>query len=85
MNNFQHHVTQLEALGFTLERGTLVGVGGGIPASQIGFRFCSGNTQVDTYLQSAFFEASKSHPVLGESQIIDGPDGEYSVTQILAA
>ena len=85
MNNFQHHASQLAALGFTLERGMLIGAGKFPAAKQIGVRFNSGNTQVDTYLLEEFFSASKSHPLLGESQIIDGPDGKYSVTQILAA
>ena len=84
MNNFQHHVSQLEALGFQLERGMLIGAGKFPTAKQIGVRFSSGNTQVDTYLLDEFFDASKSHPVLGESQIIDGPDGKYTVTAILA-
>jgi hypothetical protein len=84
VNNFQHHVSQLEALGFQLERGMLVGAGEFPAARQIGVRFSSSNTQVDTYLLDEFFNASKSHPVLGELQIIDGPDGKYTVTAILA-
>ena len=84
MNNFEHHISQLEALGFKLELGMLLGHSAAIDANQIGFRFGTSNTQVDTYLHNAFFDASKSHPVLGEQEIIDGPEGEYTVTQILA-
>lgn len=84
MKNFQHHVAQLENLGFQLERGMLTGAGKFAVAKQIGVRFLSGNTQIDTYLLDAFFDASKSHPALGESEIIDGPEGKYTVTQILA-
>lgn len=85
MNNFEHHVAQLEALGFQLERGMLVGAGRFARAGQIGTRFETDQVQVDTYLMEAFFEADKAHPVLGESQKLQGPQGEYSVTQILAA
>ena len=50
---------------------------------QVGTRFIGVNTQIDTYLQSAFFEADKAHPKLGESQKNSGPDGEYIVAPIL--
>ncbi|MFM7029716.1 MAG: hypothetical protein ACKOWK_01445 [Micrococcales bacterium] len=84
MNNFDHHVAQLEALGFTLERGMLVGDGRFPNANQIGTRFLGQRVQIDTYLHSAFFDADKAHPVLGESQEITGPDGSYRVQEILA-
>ena len=63
----------------------LIGDGKFPTTKQIGVRFSSGNAQVDTYLLNEFFDTSKSHPVLGESQIIDGPDGKYTVTAILAS
>ena len=85
MNNFDHHVAQLEALGFQLERGMLVGEGTFARADQIGTRFSTSEVQIDTYTREAFFEADKSHPVLGESQEFDGPDGKYLVTEILAS
>jgi len=84
VNNFQQHTAQLEALGFQLDRGMLVGAGKFPSSKQIGTRFSNSSAQVDTYLQSAFFDASKSHPVLGSSEIIDGPEGEYTITQILS-
>ena len=84
MNNFDHHVAQLEALGFALERGMLVGSGHFEITGQIGTRFIGGNVQVDTYTQASFFDADKAHPVLGESQEFTGPDGRYTVTAILA-
>ena len=83
MNNFEHHVASLEADAFVLERGMLVGAGKFAIQGQIGTRFISGKTQIDTYLLQAFFEADKSHPKLGESQKIQGPEGEYSVAPIL--
>jgi hypothetical protein len=73
----------LEADGFVLERGMLVGDSKFAMPGQIGVRFAGGNTQIDTYLLQAFFEADKSHPKLGESQKIQGPEGEYSVAPIL--
>jgi len=83
MSNFQHHVSHLEALGFTLERGMLVGAGMFGNADQIGTRFATAEQQIDTYTQSAFFEADKSHPKLGLHTTIDGPFGSYTVTEIL--
>ena len=84
MNNFDHHVAQLEALGFQLERGMLVGDGAFARADQVGTRFLTPEVQIDTYTREAFFEADKSHPVLGESQEFSGPEGNYVVTEILA-
>ena len=84
MNNFDHHVKQLEALGFQLERGMLVGDGNFASPGQIGTRFAGPNVQIDTYRLDAFFEADKAHPQLGESQEFEGPEGKYAVTQILA-
>jgi hypothetical protein len=84
VNNFDHHVSQLEALGFQLERGMLVGDGVFTRADQIGTRFSTHEVQIDTYTREAFFETDKSHPKLGESQDFDGPEGKYSVTQLLA-
>ena len=83
MNNFEHHISGLEAKGFVLERGMLIGEAKFVTDGQIGIRFTAANTQIDTYLQQAFFAADKAHPKLGESQIIQGPDGEYSVAPIL--
>ena len=83
MNNFDEHVAQLESLGFVLERGMLVGDGKFANASQIGTRFVSDHVQIDTYSMEAFFEADKAHPVLGEPQEFTGPNGKYTVTQIL--
>ena len=85
MNNFEHHIQQLEALGFQLERGMLTGAGSFPKAAQIGTRFSTAQVQIDTYLLEAFFEADKSHPILGESQKIQGPAGEYTVTELLTA
>lgn len=84
MNNFDHHVAWLTSLGFQLERGMLTGGGHFAVAGQVGTRFATDEMQIDTYLLEAFFEADKAHPVLGESQIIAGPDGDYTVTVILA-
>lgn len=84
MNNFDHHVKQLEALGFQLERGMLVGYGSFPSPNQIGTRFSGPKVQIDTYRLDAFFDADKAHPHLGESQEFDGPEGQYTVTQILA-
>lgn len=84
MNNFEHHISQLEALGFQLERGMLIGEGSFELANQIGTRFSTDLVQVDTYTREAFFEADKAHPVLGESQEFTGPDGKYLVTELLA-
>jgi hypothetical protein len=85
VNNFDHHVAQLEALGFTLERGMLVGQGTFANPAQIGTRFSTSEVQIDTYSQAAFFDTDKAHPTLGESQEFTGPDGVYRVTQLLAA
>ena len=84
MNNFEHHVQQLEALGFQLERGMLMGPGKFARADQIGTRFATDEVQIDTYTQEAFFETDKAHPALGESQEFTGPDGHYRVTALLA-
>ena len=84
MTNFEHFVADLESLGFTLERGMLVGDGHFPNPAQIGARFSSAFQHIDTYTLEAFFEADKSHPVLGDSAIIDGPDGNYTVTAIVA-
>jgi hypothetical protein len=83
VNNFEHHIASLEAEGFVLERGMLIGSAKFASQGQIGIRFASGNTQIDTYLLQAFFDADKAHPKLGESQKIQGPEGEYSVAPIL--
>jgi hypothetical protein len=83
VNNFEHHISALEALGFELERGMLIGEGKFATDGQIGTRFVSANSQIDTYLQTAFFGANKAAPKLGESQKISGPEGEYSVAPIL--
>jgi len=63
VNNFEHHVAQLERLGFQLERGMLVGAGNFGRADQIGTRFATSEVQIDTYTQEAFFETDKAHPV----------------------
>jgi hypothetical protein len=84
MTNFEHFVAGLESLGFTLERGMLVGDGHFANPAQIGARFATAYRQIDTYTQSAFFDADKSHPVLGAVESIDGPDGAYTVTAIVA-
>lgn len=84
MNNFEHHISQLEALGFQLERGMLIGDGSFELANQIGTRFATDEVQIDTYTREAFFEVDKAHPVLGESQEFTGPEGKYRVTQLLA-
>lgn len=84
MTNFDHFVASLESLGFTLERGMLVGDGHFANPSQIGSRFSTAVQQIDTYTQVAFFDADKSHPVLGASETIDGPEGAYTVTAIVA-
>jgi hypothetical protein len=83
VSNFHHHIEQLQKLGFALERGMLVGDGHFADARQIGTRFSTATTQIDTYTQAAFFAADKGHPVLGESQEFAGPDGTYTVTQLL--
>jgi hypothetical protein len=83
VNNFEHHISRLEALGFTLERGMLIGDGRFAEASQIGTRFATASVQIDTYTREAFFEADKAHPVLGESQQVAGPEGGYTVTALL--
>ena len=83
MNNFEHHIAQLEALGFELERGMLVGDGHFANPAQIGTRFETEAVQVDTYTQVAFFDADKAHPFIGESQEFTGPDGAYRVTELL--
>lgn len=85
MNNFEHHIAQLEALGFQLERGMLIGDGSFNLSNQIGTRFATAEVQVDTYTREAFFEADKAHPVLGESQEFTGPEGDYTVTALLAS
>jgi hypothetical protein len=84
MTNFDHFVASLESLGFAVERGMLVGEGHFANASQIGTRFSTAVQQIDTYTQSAFFQTDKSHPVLGASETIDGPEGAYTVTAIVA-
>jgi len=84
VNNFDHHVAQLEAIGFSLERGMLVAEGRFENPNQVGTRFISRRVQIDTYTQESFFNADKAHPVLGESQEFTGPDGEYRVQEILA-
>ena len=84
MTNFDHFVASVESLGFTLERGMLVGQGNFANPSQIGARFTTPNQQIDTYTLDAFFSADKSHPVLGVSENIDGPAGAYTVTAIVA-
>jgi hypothetical protein len=84
MTNFEHFVSGLESLGFALERGMLVGDGHFENPAQIGARFATAHQQVDTYTQAAVFEADKSHPVLGTAESIDGPDGAYTVTAIVA-
>jgi hypothetical protein len=85
VNNFEHHMAQLAAQGFTVERGMLIGAFA--DPVQIGVRFTGENTevntQVDTYLQSAFFDSNKSHPVLGPSSEVAGPEGNYRVFPIL--
>ena len=83
MNNFQHHIEQLEALGFSLERGMLVGAGRFADPNQIGTRFATAQQQIDTYTQDAFFDADKAHPKLSGETTIDGPQGKYTVTVIL--
>ena len=86
MNNFEHHMAQLAAQGFTVERGMLIGAFA--DPVQIGVRFTGENTgvntQVDTYLQSAFFDADKSHVKLGVATEVSGPEGLYKVLQILS-
>jgi hypothetical protein len=84
VNNFEHHISQLEALGFQLERGMLIGDGGFELTNQIGTRFATDEVQIDTYTRDAFFAADKAHPLLGESQEFTGPDGVYRVTALLA-
>jgi len=84
VNNFDHHVAWLNGLGFQLERGMLVGAGRFAVAGQVGTRFATDEVQIDTYLLEAFFEADKAHPVLGEAQVVAGPEGDYTVTAILA-
>lgn len=85
VNNFEHHIAQLVAQGFSVERGMLTGAFES--PDQIGVRFTAVaagvHTQIDSYLQSAFFEANKSHVKLGETQEIVGPQGVYKVAQIL--
>lgn len=49
----------------------------------IGFRFESGVQQIDLYIRDAFWDASKSHPLLGESQVFETIAGDYRSTQIL--
>ena len=83
MNNFEHHIGQLEALGLRLELGMLVGEGSFENPAQIGTRFSEPTVQIDTYLREVFFETSKSHPRLGNTVSFEGPDGTYSVTEIL--
>jgi hypothetical protein len=81
VSNFEHHIAQLADQGFTVERGMLTGAFA--DASQIGVRFVSANTQVDTYLVTEFFDADKSHPVLGVASEVSGPEGGYLVFPIL--
>ena len=81
MNNFEHHIAQLEAKGFSVERGMLIGAFD--DKTVIGVRFVSANTQVDTYLQSEFFDADKSHPKLGAADAVAGPEGSYLVFPII--
>jgi hypothetical protein len=86
VNNFEHHMAQLAAQGFTVERGMLIGAFA--DPVQIGVRFTGENTgvntQVDTYLQSAFFDADKAHVNLGVATEVAGPEGLYKVLQILS-
>jgi hypothetical protein len=85
VKNFEHHIAQLEALGFQLERGMLIGAGRFTTADQIGTRFATATAQIDTYTRESFFEADKAQPLLGESQVFAGPEGEYIVTPLLRA
>jgi hypothetical protein len=84
MTNFEHFVAGLESMGFKLERGMLVGDGHFANPTQIGARFATAYEQIDTYTLAAFFDADKFHPVLGTLDSIDGPDGAYTVTAIVA-
>lgn len=84
MNNFAHHMAQLEAQGFVVERGMLAGEARFAQPQQIGTRFESGRVQIDTYLLTEFFAANKAQPKLGNQEHFEGPEGDYTVTQILA-
>ena len=81
MNNYEHHIAALEAKGFAVERGMLIGTFD--QPNVIGLRFISANTQVDNYLLTEFFEADKAHPKLGAADEVVGPEGAYRVQPIL--
>ena len=68
MSAFDQFLTNLEKRGFKYESGFLIGE----PVSDdtIGYRLTTGEQQIDLYIREEFWDASKSHPKLAESQEI---------------
>jgi hypothetical protein len=83
MTTFEFFLEHLASLGLNYDTGFL------IPASEqkldapIGYRFESGHQQIDLYVREEFWNASKSHVKLGESQVIESPAGEFRLTRII--
>lgn len=83
MTTFEFFLENLASLGLNYDTGFLIPASEQKPETPIGYRFESGHQQIDLYVRDEFWDASKSHVKLGESQVIESPAGDYRLTHIL--
>lgn len=89
MTTYDHFVSYLASIGLLVDTGFLLQdeqdePHESLPKNFVGYRFESGPHQIDLYLRDKFFDVSKSHPTLGESQVFEGTAGQWRLTQILS-
>lgn len=68
MNAFEQFLSYLEDLGLKYDTGFLIG--SAATKDTIGYRLITDQQQIDLYIRDEFWDASKSHPKLAESQEI---------------
>lgn len=68
MSAFDQFLNHLEGLGINYDTGFLIGKGQ--TDDTIGYRMTTNHQQIDLYIRDEFWDASKSHPKLAESQEI---------------
>lgn len=68
MSAFDQFLSYLENLGLTYDTGFLIGESPSLDT--IGYRMTNNHQQIDLYIRDEFWDASKSHPKLAESQEI---------------
>lgn len=69
MSAFDTFLQFLDEQGFQYDTGFLI-PRGAVVGNLVGYRLQTNQQQIDLYIRDEFWDASKSHPKLGESQEI---------------